>query len=150
MWHKYLLQNELTQAKIADNSLTCQVQFKRTLLEVALLIKRILNPEQLACIQAHLFTFKQASFPIGVAQVEIGEKSIGQISLRRLSKDLQKLRKRVVRREGYNYNWIVDELTKQDKLAAFCAPVNPQFLFPEEEAAEPLAHRSKLLSKKLS
>ena len=36
----------------------------------------------------------------------------GTISLRRLNKHCEKLRKRVSTSEGYDYNWIVDELSR--------------------------------------
>jgi hypothetical protein len=39
------------------------------------------------------------------------------------------LRRRVERREGYNYNWIVDELTKQEKASA----VQVNMLLNEDE-----------------
>ena len=39
------------------------------------------------------------------------------------------MRRRVERREGYNYNWIVDELTKQEKASA----VQVNMLLNEDE-----------------
>jgi hypothetical protein len=111
VWHHFLLESFPGELR-ATNGQMCQVQFRRILIEVALLMKKVLNPEQLGYIRAHLFSFKQGAFPAEFTQGSTRETTIGSTSLRRLSKDLNKLRRRVQRREGYNYNWIVDELTK--------------------------------------
>ena len=93
----------------------CQAQLRRILLEKALFLKETVNPEQLGYIRAHLLCFKSGAFPGECTSGQTRQVSTGSISLRRLSKDLFKLRTRVQKREGYNYNWIVDELTKQEK-----------------------------------
>lgn len=49
IWHSYLLESFPGELR-ALNGQVCSVQFRRILLEVALLIKQVLNPEQLGFI----------------------------------------------------------------------------------------------------
>ena len=94
-----------------------------------------MNSEQLGYIRAHLLCFKSGAFTVDLPAEQ--KTLVGSICLRRLSKDLSKLRARVQRREGYNYNWIVDELTKQEKQAPE-VQINLEFEEVDQEESEPV------------